>query len=108
MKQIQPISIWINGENKIGEYFQVTCVNDNYENSAINYWQIFAKVTIEQTAEIDGQQVIENVITVDEQLSQGNLSISGEDYINWGDQPAMAINEWIYNWSASQLGLTII
>ena len=108
MKQIQPVNIWINGEIKVGEYFKVTCVNDNYENQATNYWQIFAKVKIEQTAEIDGQQVVENIITVDEQLSQGNLSISGEDYINWGDQPAMAINEWIYNWSASQLGLTII
>ena len=108
MKQIEPVNIWINGENKVGEYFKVTCVNDNYENQATNYWQIFAKVEIEQTAEIDGQQVVENIITVDEQLSQGNLSISGEDYINWGDQPAMAINEWIYNWSASQLGLTII
>jgi len=108
MKQIQPISIWINGENKIGEYFQVTCINDNYENQATNYWQIFVKVITEETVEVDGQQVTQNIESPGQQLSQGNLSIGGEDYINWGDQPAMAINEWIYNWSASQLGLTII
>jgi hypothetical protein len=88
MKQIEPINIWINGETKIGVNFSVICINDNYENCATNYWQI---------SDVDLQLI-----------SQGNLSIGGEDYINWGNQPAMAINEWIYNWSASQLGLTII
>jgi hypothetical protein len=88
MKQIQPIDIWINGETKIGINFSVNCIFDNYENSATNYWQIL---------DADGQQI-----------SQGNLSIGGQDYIDWGNQPAMAINEWIYNWSADKLGLTII
>jgi beta-lactamase class D len=96
-KQIQPINIWINGENKVAEYFSVTCINDNYENSATNYWQMFSKLIDENGVESKG-----------EQLAQGNLTISGQDYINWGDQPAMSINEWIYNWSASQLNLTII
>lgn len=88
MKQIQPIDIWINGETKTGVNFSVICINDNYENTATNYWQI---------SDVDLQQV-----------AQGNLTIDGQDYINWGDQPAMAINEWIYNWSADKLGLTII
>ena len=88
MKQIQPIDIWVNGETKTGVNFSVTCINDNYENSATNYWQIL---------DADGQQV-----------AQGNLTIDGQDYIDWGNQPAMAINTWIYNWSADKLGLTII
>jgi len=88
MKQIQPIDIWINGETKIGVNFSVNCIFDNYENSATNYWQI---------SDADGQSI-----------SQGNLTIDGQDYIDWGNQPAMAINEWIYNWSADKLGLTII
>ena len=96
-KQIQPVNIWVNGENKVGEFFQVTCINDNYENSATNYWQIFTKVVDEEGNEKQG-----------EQISCGNLTIDGQDYVNWGDQPAMAINDWIYNWSASKLGLTII
>jgi hypothetical protein len=97
MKQIQPINIWINGENKVGEYFKVTCINDNYENQATNYWQIYAKIQNEDGIDEYGQQIAE-----------GNLTIGGQDYIDWGDQPAMKINEWIYNWSANQLGLTII
>jgi hypothetical protein len=87
-KQIEPINIWVNGETKTGVNFSVTCINDNYDNSATNYWQIL---------DADGQQI-----------AQGNLTIDGQDYIDWGNQPAMAINEWIYNWSADKLGLEII
>jgi hypothetical protein len=50
----------------------------------------------------------EGVESQGEQVAQGNLTIDGADYIAWGDQPAMAINAWIYNWSAEKLNLTII
>jgi beta-lactamase class D len=96
-KQIQPQQVWVNGESKSAEYFQVTCINDNYENSATNYWQLFTKV-------VDA----EGVESMGEQVSQGNLTIQGEEYVAWGDQPAMAINAWIYNWSAEKLNLEIL
>lgn len=88
MKEIQPISIWVNGQIKTGVKLSVNCIFDNYENTAQNQWQIL---------DADLQQI-----------SQGNLTIDGQDYIDWGNQPAMAINTWIYNWSADKLGLTII
>jgi hypothetical protein len=96
-KQISPLTVWVNGESKSAEYFQVTCINDNYESSATNYWALFTKV-------VDA----EGVESMGEQVAQGNLTISGEEYVAWGDQPAMAINAWIYNWSAEKLNLTII
>jgi beta-lactamase class D len=96
-KQIEPQEVWVNGVSKTAEFFQVTCINDNYENSATNYWQLFTKVVDEEGVESQGEQV-----------AQGNLTISGEEYVAWGDQPAMAINAWIYDWSAEQLNLTII
>jgi len=96
-KQIQPVTIWVNGESKSAEFFQVTGINDNYENSATNYWQLFTK-------NVDA----EGVESMGEQVAQGNLTIDGADYIAWGDQPAMAINAWIYNWSAEQLNLVIL
>ena len=95
-KQISPVTIWTNGTSKVAEYLQVTGINDNYESSATNYWQLFTKVTTEG---VDSQG---------EQVAQGNLTIDGQDYINWGDQPAMAINAWIYQWSADKLNLVII
>jgi hypothetical protein len=96
-KQIQPVNIWVNGEMKEGKFFSVNCIFDNYENSATNYWQLYDAMVDEEGNEKMGMQV-----------SAGNLTIDGQDYINWGDQPAMAINEWIYNWSASKLNLVII
>jgi len=96
-KQISPVTIWANGTSKDAEYLQVTGINDNYESSATNYWALFTKVV-----DADG------VESMGEQVAQGNLTIDGQDYINWGDQPAMAINAWIYNWSAEKLNLTII
>ena len=96
-KQIQPVNVWVNGEVKVAKYLQVTGINDNYESSATNYWQMF-------TMNVDA----EGIESVGEQVAQSNLTISGQDYIDWGNQPAMAINEWIYNWVASQLNLTIV
>lgn len=96
-KQISPVNVWVNGESKSAEYFQVTCINDNYENSATNYWQLFTKVVDAEGVESQGEAV-----------AQGNLTISGEQYVEWGDVPAMSVNAWIYNWTAEQLNLTII
>jgi hypothetical protein len=95
-KQISPVTIWANGTSKDAEYLQVTGINDNYESSATNYWALFTKVTT------DG------VDSMGEQVAQGNLTIQGQDYIDWGNQPAMDINTWIYDWVAEQLNLTII
>jgi len=96
-KQISPVTIWTNGTSKTAEYLQVTGINDNYESSATNYWQLFTLVVDAEGNDVQGEQV-----------AQGNLTINSEDYILWGDQPAMAINAWIYNWSAEQLNLTIV
>lgn len=97
MKQIEPVQIWTNGVSKVAEYLQVTGINDNYESAAVNYWQLFTKVEDSEGVESQGETV-----------AQGNSSISGQDYINWGDQPAMAINTWIYNFVASELNLVIL
>jgi hypothetical protein len=96
-KQIEPVTIWVNGESKSAEYFSVTCINDNYESSATNYWALFTKVVDEEGIDMQGEQV-----------AQGNLTIDGASYVAWGDQPAMAINAWIYNWSADKLNITIV
>jgi hypothetical protein len=96
-KQISPVTVWVNGESKVAEYLQVTGINDNYESSAANYWALFTKVVDSEGNDKQGEQV-----------AQGNLTIDGADYIAWGDQPAMAINAWIYNWSADKLNITIV
>ena len=96
-KKISPVNVWVNGQSKEAQYLQVTGINDNYESSATNYWQMF-------TMNVDA----EGVESVGEAVAQGNLTIDGAEYVAWGDQPAMAINEWIYNWVAEQLNLEIV
>lgn len=96
-KQIEPVNIWINGESKIGKYFSVACEFDDYESQASNRWQIYDTIINENSTD--------QIYSV---LASGSLIISGEDYVNWGNLPAMSINEWIYQWSAEKLNLTII
>lgn len=96
-KQISPINVWVNGESKEAKYLQVTGINDNYESSATNYWQMF-------TMAVDA----EGVESMGEAVASGNCTIDGASYVEWGDVPAMSVNAWIYNWVAEQLNLTII
>ena len=96
-KKIAPINVWVNGTSKEAQYLQVTGINDNYESSATNYWQMFTMV-------VDA----EGVESMGEAVAQGNLTIDGEEYIEWGDVPAMSVNAWIYDWVAEQLNLTIV
>jgi hypothetical protein len=96
MKQIEPKDIWTNGEVKVGEFFQVQGIQDNYDTYASNHWSVYTKVLDPEGIEIAG-----------EKIADGNLTISGQDYQDWGNQPASGINEWIYDWSAEQLNLIL-
>lgn len=96
-KKIEPIDIWVDGQTQVGQFLKVTCSNDNYQDTATNLWQIFTLKVMEDGTEQPNFQI-----------AQGYLTITGEQYIAWGEQPAMSINDWIYNWCAEQLGLTII
>ena len=88
MKQIQPIQIWVNGQEQIGNFINAYIINDNLQDSATFYWAIF-------TADIDGSQ-----------LSQGNLTMVEPDYSVW-DSTA-DINQAAYAWICDQLSLTLI
>ena len=88
MKQIQPIQIWVNGQEQKGNWINAYIINDNLKDSATFYWAIF-------TAESNGNQ-----------LSQGNLTISEPDYSVWDS--TSDINEAAYQWICSQLGLSFI
>ena len=96
-KKISPVNVWVNGQSKEAQYLQVTGINDNYESSATNYWQMFTMV-------VDA----EGVESMGEAVAQGNLTCDGQDYIDWCNETALNVNDWIYDWVATQLNLTII
>ena len=92
MKKIQPFNIWVSGKTEVAQWLNAYVVNDNLSTQAQFYWSLNAAGDSDDT---NGQI-----------LSQGNLTMSGEDYINWNTEAD--INDAAYVWIASQLGVTLI
>lgn len=88
MKQIQPVQIWTNGQNKTASILDARIINDDLKSSCTFYWEL-KQASTEKT---QGQQ-----------LAQGNVSMSGEDYQNWNDT-----NEEAYQYIAEQINVTIL
>jgi hypothetical protein len=101
-KQISPVNIWVNGESKTAQVFGLRSINDDLETSATFYYELKeADVT---TQDADGN----DVTTTGQVLANGNLTMSGQTYADWGNQSGVDINTWAYNWAAGELNLTII
>jgi hypothetical protein len=85
MKQISPIQSWINGKSVTATIFNMYVIGGVLGSSASFYYSL-----------LDSD--LANV-------AQGNLTMSGEAYLAWGND-----DEYAWNWAASsdQLNLTII
>ena len=82
MKTITPISIWDAGQQKQANILNAFAVNVTLDTSATFYYTL------------SNEQ---------EQLTQGNLTMSGEAYAEWSNN-----DEYAWEWIAGQLNLTII
>ena len=82
MKQIQPVVFPLN----LGTATILNCVgSDNFSTSVTIYYQLLSE---------------EN-----QQLQTGNLTLEGFDYEAYNTSPDG--NEYIYQWTATQLGVTL-
>jgi hypothetical protein len=96
-KTIQPISSWKNGEEKEATVFVLTSSYDDLSTSAYFNYELNEIIPSPTSpTEVNSTYNI---------LVSGSLGISGQDYLNW--DAATDANEWIYNWAATQLKLTI-
>jgi hypothetical protein len=86
MKQIQPVSIWYNGVMVLATILNMNSVDDNLNNIASFYWQLFSENNI--------------------QLANGNLTMTGFDYEAYSTSPDS--NAYAYQWGATQLNLTLV
>jgi hypothetical protein len=83
MKNIQPVIFPLN----LGTATILNCVgSDNFSTSVTIYYQLLTESN--------------------EQLQKGNLNMSGADYESYNTSPDG--NEFIYNWTAQQIGVTLI
>lgn len=85
MKQIQPLTLWVNGTQQTATLFNLIIINDNLLNSATFYWQLL---------DADANK-----------LADGNLTMGEPQYDQWGAQPD--VNQWAYEWAATQLNITL-
>ncbi len=85
MKQIQPITLWVNGQQQTATVFSLIIINDNLTNSATFYWQL-----------LDSAEV---------KLQDGNLTMVEPQYDQWGT--SSDVNQWAYEWAATELNITL-
>jgi hypothetical protein len=78
---IQPITIWKNGEAKTATQISITIISDNLTDSATFYYRLLTEES--------------------EQVAEGNVGISGEDYANWFS------NEDAYTYVTDKLNLVL-
>jgi len=90
---IQPVEIWQNGQSETGNFIDASIVNDNLSNYAQFYW-VVSSVVKDDNGEIKTA------------LAQGNTTISGADYDNWGT--SSDVNLAAYEYICTQLNLTLI
>jgi len=93
MANIQPVTLWVSGQQQTANVFQLSIDKDNLKDWARLYYQLGNEQPTEEAPATTW-------------LLDGNLTILGEDYAAWDADPSA--NEWIYNWAANQLNLTII
>ena len=101
--KIQPVITWQNGQQKQANNFVLSSSWDNFLNAAIFSYQLQNVIEIIIPAtETEPEQVIVNTDT----LVTGDLSISGQDYLDWDSSPSA--NQWAYDWAAAKLNLVLI
>jgi len=91
---ITPVEIWQNGQSETGNYIDASIVNDNLSDYAQFYWNISKVIT-----DSEGNETKQS-------LTQGNSTISGNDYVIWGE--TTDVNYAAYQYICSQLNLTLI
>lgn len=85
MKQIAPLTLWVNGQQQTATLFSLISINDNLVNSATFYWQLL---------DADASK-----------LADGNLTMDAADYAIWSS--TQDINQSAYEWAASKLNITL-
>ncbi len=86
MKTIKEVSIWDNGTVQKAKVLNAYAVNVVLGNSATFYYQLLTETESGTTGN---------------QLAQGNLTMSGEDYASWD------VDNFAWDFIAKQLNLVI-
>jgi hypothetical protein len=87
MKNIQPITIWKNGQQLTASVLDAIIINDNLSSSCTFYWML--------KEDLDDE--------VGQTLADGNATMTGEYYDNWDGS-----NDYAFDYIAEQINVTIL
>jgi len=93
MKQIEPITIWKNGESQEANLLNAYIINDNLQSSCSFYYSLCAS----------GQGTEAMPLVIGQTLAEGNVTMDGENYLLWNGD-----NNDAYSYIATKLNLTLI
>ena len=93
MKKIEPVTIWKNGESQEANLLNAYIINDNLQSSCSFYYSLCAS----------GEGTESMPLVIGQTLSEGNVQMTGEDYLAWDNS-----NEAAYVYIAEKLNLTLI
>jgi hypothetical protein len=93
MKQIEPITIWKNGESQEANLLNAYIINDNLATSCSFYYQLCSS----------GEGTEAMPLVIGQSLAEGNVTMSGENYLVWNGN-----NNDAYSYIAAELNLTLI
>jgi len=93
MEKIEAVQIWKNGEQLEATLINAIIVNDNLESACTFYYQLLT----------GGQGTEAMPISVGQSVAEGNISLSGEDYLAWNGS-----NDYAYSFIATKLNLTLV
>jgi hypothetical protein len=93
MKQIEPVTIWKNGESQEANLLNAYIINDNLATSCSFYYSLCAS----------GEGTEAMPLVIGQTLADGNVTMDGENYLAWdGD------NDYAFTYIAEKLNLTLI
>lgn len=93
MANIEPVPVWYQGQQHNANVFTLYSTSDNLLDAATFRYQLIEEIVVDEQ-------------TNSQTLLMGELSINGADYAQWDAE--VDANQWIYNWAASKLNLTIL
>jgi len=93
MKQIEPITIWKNGESQEANLLNAYIINDNLATACSFYYQLCSS----------GEGTESMPLLIGQTLAEGNVTMDGENYLLWNGD-----NNDAYSYIATKLNLTLI
>ena len=93
MKPIESVIIWKNGESQEANLLNAYIINDNLQSSCSFYYQLCAS----------GEGTEEMPLVIGQTLAEGNVTMSGDDYLAWDGS-----NDYAFSYIATKLNLTLI